>query len=144
MLSNTGKYALRALIYLALNGQGNNKIGIKEIAKELEIPMPFLGKIMQTLAKHKILASTKGPHGGFSLNKSPFEIYLMDIIEIIDGADSFNMCILGLGNCTSESHHCSIHQDYAENRESLKNLFQSVNLGVLADRMKDNRVDLVL
>ena len=37
------------------------------IAKDLDIPTPFLGKILQNLAKHKILSSTKGPHGGFTL-----------------------------------------------------------------------------
>ena len=40
MLSNTSKYALRALIYLALKGDMISKIGIKQISKDLEIPMP--------------------------------------------------------------------------------------------------------
>jgi Rrf2 family protein len=144
MLSNTSKYAVRALIYLALNETPNLKIGIKQISKDLDIPMPFLGKIMQTLAKQKVLSSSKGPHGGFNLNKKAHEIFLMDIIEIIDGIDSFNMCILGLGDCNTESNHCPIHQGYAEFRETLKLLFQKESLGVLADRMRESKIKLVL
>jgi len=68
----------------------------------------------------------------------------MDIVEIIDGMDSFNMCVLGLGNCNTESTHCPIHQDYAEIRESFKKLFESENLGILADRIRESSVKLVL
>ena len=137
MLSNTSKYALRALIYLALQEDKNIKVGIKQISQDLSIPTPFLGKIMQALAKQKLLASTKGPHGGFSLVKKPEDINLMEnSLEIIDGSDTFNMCILGNEICTTEANHCSIHQNYAEIREKLKNLFLSENLGVIAAKLK--------
>lgn len=146
MLSNTSKYALRAVIYLALNEDGATKIGIKQISKELQIPTPFLGKILQSLAKHKLLVSTKGPHGGFGLAKNAYEISLMDIVEIIDGMDNFNMCILGLHPCSDkdDNHHCPIHQNYATVREQLKVLFETENVGELADRIKENTSSLVL
>lgn len=138
MLSNTSKYAIRAIIYLALNGKDQSKIGIKQISKDLNIPTPFLGKILQSLAKHKILSSTKGPHGGFGFSRSPYEISLMDVVEVIDGLDSFNECILGLASCSKDSAHCPIHQNYADIRGQLKNLFDTENIGELADRMKES------
>lgn len=138
MLSNTSKYAIRAIIYLALNAKDQSKIGIKQISKELDIPMPFLGKILQSLAKHKILSSTKGPHGGFGFNRSPYEISLMDVVEVIDGLDSFNECILGLESCSKDSAHCPIHKNYADIRSQLKNLFDTENIGELADHIKES------
>jgi Rrf2 family protein len=144
MLSNTSKYAIRAVIYLALNSENNAKIGIKQISKELDIPTPFLGKILQSLAKHKLLSSTKGPHGGFGLNKDPEQINLMDIVEVIDGLDSFNMCVLGLPSCTENEAHCPIHKNYAGIREQLKNLFQNENIGELTKRIKENQDTIVL
>jgi Rrf2 family protein len=146
MLSNTSKYALRAVIYLALNEEGTSKIGIKQISKELDIPTPFLGKILQSLAKHKLLVSTKGPHGGFGLAKNANEISLMDVVEIIDGLDNFNMCVLGLHPCSDkdDNHHCPIHQNYAEVREQLKTLFETENIGELAIRIKENTSSVVL
>ena len=65
MVSNTSKYAIRALIYLALYAAPEKKKGLKDIAANLGIPTPFLGKILQVLARHNILDSSKGPHGGF-------------------------------------------------------------------------------
>lgn len=145
MLSNTSKYAIRAVIYLALNcTEKNSKIGIKQISSELEIPTPFLGKILQLLAKHKLLSSTKGPHGGFGLLKDPREISLMDIVEIVDGMDNFNLCVLGLQTCTKDEVHCPVHKSYAELREQLKNLFQTENIGELAEHIKENHDSVAL
>ena len=59
MLSNTCKYAVRALIYLGKYSEGGTKIGIKKISSDLLIPTPFLGKILQNLVRQKILVSTK-------------------------------------------------------------------------------------
>lgn len=145
MLSNTSKYAIRAVIYLALNcPDKQTKIGIKQISSELEIPTPFLGKILQSLAKHKLLSSTKGPHGGFGISKDPFTINLMDIVEVIDGIDNFNMCVLGLNTCTKDDAHCPIHKNYAEVREQLKILFQTENIGELAKHLKENSETIIL
>lgn len=144
MLSNTSKYAIRAVIYLALNGNKDSKIGIKQISKDLEIPTPFLGKILQSLAKHKLLASTKGPHGGFSLGKTAYDISLMDIVEIIDGLDSFNMCVLGLKTCTESHTFCPVHSSYSGIREQLKNLFQSENIGILVEKIKTSQNQIAI
>ncbi len=144
MLSNTSKYAIRAVIYLALNGNKDSKIGIKQISKDLEIPTPFLGKILQSLAKHKLLASTKGPHGGFSLGKNAYDVSLMDIVEIIDGLDSFNMCVLGLKTCTESHAFCPIHSSYSGIREQLKDLFQSENIGILVEKIKTSQNQIAI
>ena len=113
MLSNTSKYAIRAVIYLALYAGEEKKIGIKQISKELSIPTPFLGKILQTLAKHKLLSSTKGPHGGFGLGKPADEITLIEIVDIIDGQDIFKKCMIRLEDC-NEKEPCSAHKKYGE------------------------------
>ncbi len=140
MLSNTCKYAIRAVIYLAVNGADNKKIGIKQISKELDIPTPFLGKILQSLAKQKLLSSTKGPHGGFGLGKPTSEIALIDIVEIIDGKDVFTNCLIGLQSCKSnhkEGHACPVHDQYAGIRQQLFDFFSSETIGLIISKMKD-------
>ena len=139
MLSNTCKYAIRAVLYLTLNWDGNKKIGIKKISNDLKIPTPFLGKILQVLAKNKILLSTKGPNGGFSLGKPSKDISLMKIVEIIDGDDNFNACIIGIHSCSSEEKNCPIHDKYAPIREQAKQLFININFAELIENMKQNQ-----
>lgn len=136
MLSNTCKYAIRAVLYLAVNCKDGNYIGIKEISKELDIPTPFLGKILQTLARHKILSSTKGPHGGFRLGTSKGDILLMDIVEIIDGMDSFHKCVIGIKYCSEQVNPCAVHNRYAELREEIRKIFEVETIGHLANDIK--------
>lgn len=122
MLSNTCKYAIRAVLYLAINETENNKIGIKKISESLNMPSPFLGKILQVLAKHKILSSTKGPHGGFSLSRKADDISLLEIVRIIDGLDFFSTCIIGVKVCEGDSTKkdiCPFHDKLDPLRDAL-------------------------
>jgi Rrf2 family transcriptional regulator, iron-sulfur cluster assembly transcription factor len=144
MLSNTCKYAIRAVIYLALNEEGGKKIGIKRISEDLSIPNPFLGKILQILAKNKILSSTKGPNGGFSLGKPAKDISLMDIVDIIDGDENFNACVIGLQSCSIEEQNCPIHDEYAPIREQAKQVFMKLNFQSMAENIKNknNKINI--
>ena len=138
MLSNTSKYAIRAVIYLALYAGEDKKIGIKQISKELSIPTPFLGKILQTLAKHKLLSSTKGPHGGFGLGKPAKDIALIEIVDIIDGQDIFKKCMIRLEDC-NEKDPCYAHLKYGEIRQSLYTLFQKEKISDFVDEIKNSK-----
>jgi len=144
MLSNTCKYAIRAVIYLAVNDGSGSKIGIKKISKDLKIPSPFLGKILQLLSKHKILSSTKGPNGGFGLGKNKENIFLIDIVEIIDGIDSFHNCIIGVKYCTEQEAPCALHSRYAELRENIRKMFEAATIEMLSKDIKAGKRGFVI
>ncbi|MGW8314006.1 MAG: RrF2 family transcriptional regulator [Bacteroidales bacterium] len=138
MLSNTSKYALRAVIYLALYASQEKKAGIKEISAALEIPTPFLGKILQNLAKHQILDSSKGPHGGFCLKKQAMDISLMDIVEIIDGTDAFDLCVIRTTRCSYDAP-CSLHDKIAPLRSEMKSLFLTESVADQVEEFRNGR-----
>jgi Rrf2 family transcriptional regulator, iron-sulfur cluster assembly transcription factor len=128
MLSNSCRYGIRAVIYLASQASENGKIGIKQISTDLDLPTPFLAKILQQLAKQKILNSSKGPHGGFSLLKDPRNITLLDIVNTIDGYDTFTNCVMHKGTCegvNAEKKICPLHDDYEKTRSELIRLFRN-------------------
>ena len=143
MLSNTCKYAIRAVIYLAVN-MHKGKVGIKKISSDLDIPSPFLGKILQSLAKHRILSSTKGPNGGFGLAKDPQDIVLMDIVEIIDGIDNFEKCAIGVKYCSEQDNQCAVHKQYSILREEMKSMFNFSKISELAEEIKNNKANLFI
>jgi Rrf2 family iron-sulfur cluster assembly transcriptional regulator len=140
MISNTCKYALRSMIYLALNEHKNSMIGIKQISFDLDIPRPFLSKILQQMAKHKLLISNKGPNGGFILAKPAMQIAIMDIVTIIDGPDFFENCLIGLKTCSEvlEHAHCPVHEEYAPIRTQLRTLFETKTIGHLARSISES------
>jgi len=108
MLSNSCKYAIRAVIYIALHSDDSHKLGSKFVAENLNMPQPFLAKILQELTKRHIISSSKGPKGGFYLTEDNLYNSVLDIVNAIDGLDKFNQCFLGLHTCSSEKP-CSVH-----------------------------------
>ena len=128
MLSNSCRYAIRAIIYLAQQPAGQGKIGIKKISGDLGLPTPFLAKILQQLSKQKILDSSKGPHGGFSLFKDPKSIKLLDIVKSIDGDEILTNCVMHNGSCASVVANkvpCPLHDDYGKVRDTLIRFFSA-------------------
>lgn len=128
MLSNSCRYAIRAVIYLAQQPAEKGKIGIKKISGDLDLPTPFLAKILQQLSKQKILNSSKGPHGGFSLLKDPKSIKLLDIVKTIDGDEILTNCVMHNGTCASVNEKklpCPLHDDYGKVRDNLISFFSA-------------------
>ncbi|MBN2664707.1 MAG: Rrf2 family transcriptional regulator [Bacteroidales bacterium] len=145
MLSNTCKYGIRACIYMAVYGK-DKLLNIKEIAKGLDVPEPFLGKILQTLAKKKILTSQRGISGGFKFARDPCKVSFLEIVEVIDGLDVFHECILGVRICTSTPEHakdCPFHTKLDPLLLKLYKVFKENSVGDFADKLEDFR-DFVL
>ena len=78
MLSKTCKYAIRAVAYIAYKGNDSDvAVGVKKIKEDIDIPVSFLSKILQTLVRQSILKSYKGPSGGFVLAKKTKRNYIV-------------------------------------------------------------------
>ena len=144
MLSNTSKYAVRAVIYLGLKAGKRQMVGIKQISADLDIPAPFLSKILQSLAKQKLLSSNKGPNGGFTLGKDPEKISILDILKAMDGLDAFKKCIIGTKYCNEQTIPCVLHSYYSGLRDEMKNKFEEVTIGKLIREIQLGNHDLNL
>ncbi len=136
MLSNTCKYALRALIYLGKNSGQDYRIGIKKISEDLGLSSPFLGKILQNLVKQKLLVSTKGPNGGFALGKKPDQITLWDIVAKVDGEEFFTNCLITLEPCKTHDPSqplCPIHSQYDKLRKEITTFYKETTLAIISN-----------
>lgn len=123
MFSKSCEYAIKAVLHICIKSKEGKKLGIHEIAEAIESPEPFTAKILQTLVKHKIISSSKGPGGGFFIDKKAKPIVIMDIVEVIDGKAAFERCGLGLKDCDA-SHPCPIHDQFVNYSQRLKNLLE--------------------
>lgn len=108
IFSSTCQHALRALIYLSVH-QARWPVLVREIAQEEGIPRPFLSKILHDLNKRGLVASSKGPGGGYSLAHDPKDIRLSDVVQAVDGvSDLDSTCVLGLDECRDDAP-CALH-----------------------------------
>jgi Rrf2 family protein len=85
MMSITTKspYALQALAELGRSGDGPIPIG--ELARRRDIPVQFLEQLFATLRRAGVLRSQRGVKGGYTFAKSPAEITVLEIVELLDG-----------------------------------------------------------
>jgi Rrf2 family protein len=141
MLSNSSKYALKAVIYLALHTDENNKMMVKDISARINVPKAYIAKLLQGLAKRKIISSAKGPKGGFYINPSNKNRTLMEVIEVIDGKQKIESCVLGLEDC-NEQKPCPIHSLIGPLKSKMIDLLESKTINDLASDLKLNKVFL--
>lgn len=141
MLSATCKYGIRAVIFIASKPQVKSNTGLKEISERLAIPQPYLAKILQVLARKKILHSTKGPHGGFYLLIPAEKLTLMDIIDAIDGRNFFDSCYITGERCNldrPDDGRCVLHNDLRAEKIRLENFFSSKTIDQLVNQVRND------
>ncbi len=77
-------YGLMAIHYIAVN-DGFGAVSAKRIAEEFAIPPELMAKILQRLAKQRLVVSTNGPKGGYALARRPTEITVGQVIRALEG-----------------------------------------------------------
>jgi Rrf2 family transcriptional regulator, cysteine metabolism repressor len=86
MISITTKspYALQALTELGRSG-GDGPVPIGELARRRDIPVQFLEQLFATLRRAGVLKSQRGVKGGYTFARSPSEITVLEIVELLEG-----------------------------------------------------------
>lgn len=97
-ISTKGRYALRVMIDLALNSNGNF-IALKEIAKRQDITIKYLEQIVALLNKAGFLETARGNSGGYKLAKEPKDYIVGDILRATEGDLAPIICLTEDGAC---------------------------------------------
>jgi len=128
ILTKTTEYAVRVLAYMAKEKE--QLLSAKYLHEQLHIPYKYLTRLMTDLAKNGYLISVKGRDGGFRIIKDLKEISLANIVQSVEGMDSFNACILGFHECSSENP-CAMHFVWEENKKQLLKTLKTTTLNDL-------------
>jgi Rrf2 family protein len=84
-VSTRGDYACRALLSLALHGDGQPPTSVREIADRTGLPQPYLEQILLALKGAGLVRSKRGVGGGYVLAREPDAILLSQIVSAVDG-----------------------------------------------------------
>ncbi len=138
MLSNSSKYAIKAVLYLADKTDESHKLMVKDLYEPTQVPKAYLAKLLQALSKQNIISATKGPKGGYYLTQANRENPVFRVIEVIDGNQRIESCILGIDECNAQ-HPCPLHEYVATARTALLNTLRSMTIGELAVNLRKDR-----
>lgn len=136
MFSKACEYGIRATLYVAAQSLQGKRVVLPEIAKAIDSPVPFTAKILQQLAKAKLVQSNKGPNGGFSLSENDLDnIKLKDLVLAIDGDSLFKECGLGLKSC-DEQAPCPIHHTFKPIRTQIIAMLEATSLKTISEQLE--------
>ncbi|HEX2382283.1 MAG TPA: Rrf2 family transcriptional regulator [Acidimicrobiales bacterium] len=139
-VSTRGDYACRALVSLALHGDGEGPTSVRDIAERTGLPQPYLEQILLALKGAGLVRSKRGVGGGYVLAREPASITLGSIVSAVDGP-----IVLGdfgephqNGACDHEGQ-CVLLAVWAEVSERMRHLLDALTLSDVVSMARGER-----
>lgn len=127
MISQTVEYALRAMVVLANAPDTPQTAQI--IAEAARLPVDYLFKVMQPLAKAGLVIAQRGKRGGFMLSRDPGAVTILDVVNAVDPIQRIESCPLKL-----RSHGirlCPLHRKLDAAMATVEKAFAGTSLAEL-------------
>lgn len=124
-LSSEGRYALRALIYLA--HQTEERVTADRISADVGIPRRLLARVLARLSRAGLIESYEGRGGGSRLGRPPEQITLREAVEAAEGPFEITHCILEQRAC-GEGRPCAMHDAWEEGQETILQYLETQTL----------------
>jgi len=131
-LSTRGRYATRTLLDLALH-QRDRPVQLKDIARRQQISLGYLEHLITPLIAGGIVQSIRGARGGVWLVKTPEEIRLSDVIQLLEGSMAPVACVDNPEIC-SRSTFCVTRDIWCELKKAMDDVLESTSLQDLVER----------
>jgi len=130
-LTTKGRFAVTAMIDLALR-ESEGPVTLAGIAERQQISLSYLEQLFGKLRRHKLVASVRGPGGGYTLALPADEVTVADIIVAVDEPLDATQCG-GKSNC-HDDHVCMTHELWTELNRHMFAFLDSVSLANLVER----------
>lgn len=133
-LSTKGRYAVMAMVDLAVHSNGR-PVALAEIADRQEISQSYLEQLFGKLRKGGLVASVRGPGGGYLLARDPGDTRVADIVMAVDEPLAATRCTPGSPQgCHSHKGRCMTHDLWEELGNQIYLYLSSVSLADVCER----------
>ncbi len=132
-LNKTSEYAIRILSFMAISDK--ELFSAKYLLEKINIPQKYMRRIMTDLSKHNFITSVQGRAGGYFFSKDIKTIFLIDIIDAVEGIKAYTGCVLGFYECSDENP-CAMHLSWVKTRDELIHTLTNTSLNYI----KNNKV----
>jgi len=125
-ISTKGRYGVRILLDLARHENGNPRL-IRDIAESQQISEKYISRLIIDLRRAGMVRSIRGAKGGFRLAKSPREVTLLDIVEVMEGPLSIVDCVRAPEKCP-RCHRCVTREIWDNLNADIRTSMRKVTL----------------
>lgn len=130
-LTTKGRYAVTAMLDLAIH-HGKGPIALADIAQRQGISLSYLEQLFSRLRKQSLVASVRGPGGGYNLARRASEIHIAEVISAVDENVDTTRCA-GAHNC-QDSGPCLTHDLWQDLSVRIYEYLDRISLQDLVDR----------
>jgi Rrf2 family protein len=141
-LSTRTRYGVRLMIALALS-YDKGPVFLKEIAKKENISEKYLSIIVISLRSSGLVNSTRGANGGYTLARSPEQINMKEMIDVLEGASCLVNCVKAPSECPRVSV-CVTRDVWTMISEKMAELLQSITLDKLVTMNREKMEQAIM
>jgi Rrf2 family nitric oxide-sensitive transcriptional repressor len=129
VLSQTAEYALRAIVTIA---QGPS-LGMtaQEIARQSQVPLDYLSKVLNSLARAGIVQARRGRGGGFTPTTPLSRMTVLDVVNAVDPIRRIHTCPLKLA--AHATHLCPLHRKLDDAFALVEQAFATTTIAALCE-----------
>jgi len=139
-LTTKGRFAVTAMLDLALHA-GAGPVTLSGISERQKISLCYLEQLFGKLRRCELVASVRGPGGGYRLARDASRVSVADILLAVEESLDATQCG-GRENCR-ESERCMTHDLWAELNATVQGFLAAVSLAQLVERQRTHRVSVV-
>ena len=132
-ISKLTDYGTVVLAHLAENP--STVCSAADVSSATGIAPPTVSKLLKSLARAKLVISTRGANGGYQLTRDPKDVSAADVIDALEGPVSITECSASDSHCDFE-HVCSVGSAWKRINLAIRQALQEVSL---SDLLKTNR-----
>jgi Rrf2 family iron-sulfur cluster assembly transcriptional regulator len=133
-LTTKGRFAVTAMIDLGLR-EHHGPVTLASISQRQDISLSYLEQLFGKLRRHELVASTRGPGGGYTMGRPMSEISVADVIYAVDEPLDATQCG-GKENCNNDER-CMTHDLWASLNRVMVDYLDSVTLQQLVDDQRE-------
>ncbi len=126
-LSKLTDYALLVMSAIA-KARSGPVLTAREIAGQLQLPLPTVSKLLKQLSQNQLLVSQRGVKGGYSLARDPQMITLSEIISAVEGTVALTDCSTGVAGLCEIERCCAIKRNQQIISQALRSVFEALTL----------------
>ena len=123
-------YGLMAIHYIAIH-EDRGAVSAKRIADEFHMPPELLAKILQRLAKKRLIVSHNGPKGGYVLARRPTNISVGDVVRALEGPINIVSCLEASSACPQMAT-CNLRRPVQKIQAAISQVLDTMSLAELA------------
>jgi Rrf2 family iron-sulfur cluster assembly transcriptional regulator len=133
-LSTKSRYAVTSLLDMVMHSD-QGPVSLADISVRQGISLSYLEQLFAKMRRNKLVISTRGPGGGYSLENSPEDVCIADVISAVD--EEMSVTNKDVMNGSTDFEPCLTEQLWEELSEQIQNYLTTISL---ADMMQNDEV----